>query len=581
MKRTKNFFIALLGFCLMGSAFVNAEETILSTPDGYLYQEHNGVFVVIGYAGGETILTFPTINGEKVDVFFDSPSDVQNSSSVVEVDLTNVRLIYTGAFIVKNSPFGGKSGFLKLQKVKIGVDNSFDEDAFSVSTVTDLSFSSDVEEVTSSMVAPFKATVTNVDLTGVNSIGASAFAGCTNLTSIEFKEVSTIGASAFANCTKLTSIELKEVSTIGNYAFSGCSSLTSKKPLDLSSVEEIGEAAFKGTSYLAVSYSDYMQSFPKEVFAGCNNLSDVYFNANVSEICEKAFYGCAHLEDFDFGGIQIIGNQAFATSKLKSTLSFGYELKSVGNEAFSQTNIASTVTFLSSPTIGTAAFPNKELVLRIDDATAFKYYSSATFDRVEYTRSAPTNYAAIALPFDFEKGGNTYYELTSFDLEGGMHFTEVETPVANTPYLYQGDDEEIVSSGTYSPSEDDRLDVAVSTAVEDWEAVCVYKDHSKQSGAPIVDGYYKWAVQGGSLKYFNGQMYMKPYRAYWRTSSSHVSQNARVFVHTRDGNVTSINMAEIDGWENMVPVYYDLTGRMVNNPVKGNIYIVNGKKVVF
>jgi hypothetical protein len=74
-------------------------------------------------------------------------------------------------------------------------------------------------------------TFTSINLSEVTSLGASAFAGCTNLTSITFGTSSvafTISDSAFNGCSKLASINLSGYSnlSIGAGAFGGCTILT-------------------------------------------------------------------------------------------------------------------------------------------------------------------------------------------------------------------------------------------------------------------------------------------------------------------------------------------------------------------
>lgn len=56
------------------------------------------------------------------------------------------------------------------------------------------------------------------------------------------------------------------------------------------------------------------------------------------------------------------------------------------------------------------------------------------------------------------------------------------------------------------------------------------------------------------------------------------SANARISIRFDEGDATDIDEVEDAHAET---IYYDLMGRKVNNPQKGVIYIVNGKKTVF
>lgn len=80
----------------------------------------------------------------------------------------------------------------------------------------------------------------------VNSIYATAFKDCNNLTSVKIpNSVTVIGSNAFENCSNLASIDIpSSVTIIGSNAFQGCSSLISVEIPN--SVTAIGGYAFYG-----------------------------------------------------------------------------------------------------------------------------------------------------------------------------------------------------------------------------------------------------------------------------------------------------------------------------------------------
>ena len=83
---------------------------------------------------------------------------------------------------------------------------------------------------------------------GVTSVGAYAFIGCSNLASVETSEsVASIHDFAFFKCTSLSSLKFSEgMEQIGAHAFSGCSLPTSISVPDR--VQTIGNYAFAGCS---------------------------------------------------------------------------------------------------------------------------------------------------------------------------------------------------------------------------------------------------------------------------------------------------------------------------------------------
>ena len=55
--------------------------------------------------------------------------------------------------------------------------------------------------------------------------------------------------------------------------------------------------------------------------------------------------------------------------------------------------------------------------------------------------------------------------------------------------------------------------------------------------------------------------------------------NSKAFTLTLGGESTGLQTIGNDLWNNNAPIY-DLSGRRVMNPVKGSIYIQNGRKFI-
>lgn len=551
MKKTKRILMALLSFCLMGNV-VLADEF-----NGFVYTINSkGNVVIKGYNGNigvDGLLKFPIIKeGVNHNISSSFIDGVANIAAIKWVDLTNVNTISEGA-LTYSSKYDEddetyvNKGFVNLEKITIGADNVFNSGAVSGAPIKTITFVDVVSTVTSSMIAPFKSTLTTVELpVSCEAIGASAFEGCGKLTKIKLGQVASIGDNAFYN-SGLKTVSSDYVLTIGANAFAYCSALTSAT---FSDAETIGSYAFSNSGLTSFTIAE-----------------------DVNKIPEGMFYDCKRLASITFGDVEEIGANAFAYTGLNGTIDLPSNLTKIGANAFAYTNIAGA-NFYSDPTGVNSAFGGSDvLTLYIDNTQLFS--NQNTYDKVIYQRTKNGNYGAIVLPFDFEKGNNTYYEFTHFDNEG-MHFYEVESPEANTPYLYTGNDASISSQGAYKTNA--LSDLKSEEMDGGWYAHGVYEDHTTNH---IKDEYYKWAISGGQLKWFK-DLNIKPYRAYWACSSANTGvANAKVLVHSRNGETTSINMTEIDGLANMVPMYYDLTGRRVLEPQAGNLYIVNGKKVIF
>ena len=87
--------------------------------------------------------------------------------------------------------------------------------------------------------------------------------------------VESIGSSAFKGCTGLTSVTIPDsVTKIDNYAFEGCTGLTSVTIGN--GVKEIGEDAFRDcTGLTSITIPDGVTKIGSYVFSGCTNLKEV------------------------------------------------------------------------------------------------------------------------------------------------------------------------------------------------------------------------------------------------------------------------------------------------------------------
>jgi len=148
---------------------------------------------------------------------------------------------------------------------------------------------------------------------GANSIGDSAFYGCTSLTSITIPEsVIKIGGSAFSFCSGLTSITIPEsVIKIGENAFFVCTSLAS------------------------VTIPNGVTSISKYLFLGCSSLTSVTIPNSVTSIGGYAFYGCTSLTSVTIpNGVTSIGNCAFLNCSGLTSITIPESVIKIDGSAF-------------------------------------------------------------------------------------------------------------------------------------------------------------------------------------------------------------------------------------------------------
>ena len=91
-----------------------------------------------------------------------------------------------------------------------------------------------------------------ITISGLTSIGSSAFRGCSGLTNVTIPDsVTSIGSSAFYYCSGLTSVTIPDsVTSIGNYSFSYCTGL--KRITIMGNVTSIEDSAFANCTNLKI-----------------------------------------------------------------------------------------------------------------------------------------------------------------------------------------------------------------------------------------------------------------------------------------------------------------------------------------
>ena len=204
---------------------------------------------------------------------------------------------------------------------------------------------------------------------GIREIGPSAFAYCTGLTKITIPNyINKIGDSAFLNGTGITEVifegSRKNDLLIDNKAFSGCDNIqtitfqgnnTGKKN---AGVTTIGTSAFEGLNQLRtvifengtnivigqrafaanekltnLTYAEdaQIQSFGKEAYAGCIQLTKAVIPATLTSVGDGAFSGCEKLhsvifvptdKNVTFGANVFAGCFRLTTINLPAALSF-------------------------------------------------------------------------------------------------------------------------------------------------------------------------------------------------------------------------------------------------------------------
>ncbi len=234
----------------------------------------------------------------------------------------------------------------------------------------------------------------------VEKIRDSAFDGASKLENIYFnKKITEIGGYAFSECTALCVPELPSgLVTIGENAFEYCTSFNSELVIpktvvsvgrfaffmdyDLnriviesdSSISRIGYGAFGYCGIEDFTIPENVSSMGQEVFAGCNRLIAVTFEADsqLQNLAAWTFSGAEELRQITFeDGSSLKNIEARALEGLnrlqRITLENCKQLTEIGNYAFKNDSALSEIAFPENLTeIGRYAFNGCASLTRLD-----------------------------------------------------------------------------------------------------------------------------------------------------------------------------------------------------------------------
>jgi len=197
----------------------------------------------------------------------------------------------------------------------------------------------------------YGAKFSNVEIgENVESIGSSAFQGCTDLTFISIPDsVVSIGDKAFADCSNLYDIFIgKSVESIGRYAFNGCNGMKFVRIKDLS-------------TWCKIDFHDEYSNpiiFTKKFYMGHDEVKDLIIPDGVISIGERAFYGCSSLTSLTIpNSVETINYRAFYGCSGLTSISFGNGLTSIDDQIFKGcTGLTSVVIPNSVTEIGEESF---------------------------------------------------------------------------------------------------------------------------------------------------------------------------------------------------------------------------------
>ena len=418
------------------------------------------------------------------------------------------------------------------------------------------------------------------------SYGEICFHDCTNLVSVVLpSSITDIGSQAFERCSSLVSVSIPNtVTSIGDFAFYQCYSLVSISIPN--KVTSIGEFAFHDcTSLQNIILPDGLNYISKHTFYYCSALKSVTIGNSVAGIGDYAFYRCSALTSVTIGNsVESIGDHAFAHCSALASVTMGNSVESIANYAFSDCSALQTVTFKTIPLLYEDAFflcnklSSKILDLTDSDkpyiGTSLGNYPGGGFTEARYRRTLEEGkWGTIVLPFAPTDGleGLEFYELEKMvTTDGGsLVFTKVNAPKAGVPYLVKN----VSDSETNFTLTANTPNVTVETQGQTVDAFTLKGSFQQVSlNTTEVPNGNLYCLKDGKFCHETGQINIAPFRAYIEGNGA---TQAEISIIT---DVTAIpGIMDKNGNIDETEAIYDLSGRKLSAPVKGQVNIIRLK----
>ena len=440
------------------------------------------------------------------------------------------------------------------------------------------------------------------------------FYNCKSLTSLDLKTFDThnvLGMSyMFFGCNNLTYLNVSsfDTSNVGNmmWMFAGCWKLTnlSVSNFDMHSVRTmLGMfSSCKGLTHIDVSHfnTENVKSM-QAVFQNCENLSSLDLSGfNTSKVNDIAsmFNSCKSLTSLDLSNFdtQLVTQSTslfYGCQKLEAI----YLGDKFSLEGLSKLYASIYMFYNCSATLycSPATYWASKNCSRVKEAgQAVKPYVSINKTSEYGTLCVPVGSSLVAGSFT---GFDKLYQVTNADKnKGTITLAEAKSIEPGVPYVYHRYLEGVEFQG--------KNDMSVITFEVDASSSVTAP---KNEGSLLKGTFESMVAKGGSyilqtdgnfhpVAADNKTLKVGAYRAYLDLSSTEIGGGDEGFGEAKaysmvfeDGEATGIdcingdvsNKGIYDQADQQPKVYFDLMGRKVAAPQKGEIYIVNGKKVVY
>lgn len=590
------------------------DQYMLSLEYGTIYYttfDNSKLFVKDGSGNypsvADAVMLEDKFENGKGTILFDSPvTKIFDNAFQNKVELTSIELPNTLTTLGKKS----FDGCVKLNNVVIpqGVSKIEDYCFQSCSSLSEI----DLGNVSFISTYAFNQCIGLETITlpsSVSELSGYAFSNCSNLWQVKFTgtKLSAIAGNVFINCSELYDITLpSSIIQIGAKAFSGCSSLGSNGHTFIipSSVSTISGSAFSGCSGLvSIVIPNGVTSISTSTFKGCSGLQSITIPSTISIIGANAFEGCTtlasitipsnvtNISNYCFSGctglnnvilpsnIKTVGKGSFMNCTSLESLEFTNSLTTIEEQAFAECGDL-TVKFNNLPLLSSYnAFTGcKKAEIELTDDSYIYVGGNSQWSGVNpnitsasYSRSMANAWGTAILPYEVSSNDDVQcYEMCGSS-DDGLVFSPVKTVAANTPFVFKKLDKDaaevtIKGSNVVSVA---TAQYEVPASAENWTLGGTYAPIAK-SGVYFISQDKFWLAQVAPT--------FKKFRV-WMSNTGYSAASLRIMVEQNEFETSILEIAEDGSVQDATQGIYDLSGHKLSAPVKGQMNIINGKKV--
>lgn len=444
----------------------------------------------------------------------------------------------------------------------------------------------------------------------VTSLGRRIFEGCRNLktiinlSSIQFIISSNDNYSHMPSYSDIIKIDAPNGSIEGDYVFGiieGTNTLCKYLGNDSDIIlpynykggkYRIGAEAFSNNETISnVMIPDGIINIGNDAFEYCTSLTGITIPNSVTSIGNRAFYSCTALQD------------VYCHAEKVPSTEFDAFYKSNYSNATLHVPAGSIESYkTTAPWSSFGAIKALPQAMTIVDGEVFENDEEQTLSTLTYTRTLPNLYwNALYVPFEIpvseiiDKYEVAYVNnVNSYDHNDDGTIDDMRMEVikiksgtlnANYPYLIKARNDEArimnltLENTTLFQSVETTIDC--SSVFAKHEITGIYNKRYKNE---LPEGAMAISMAGAWQPIANGS-YLNPFRLYMTITArdgSPVKVEPAAMSRIRISVLGEDVETDIEETRSETKnIILDLSGRSVQNPVKGGVYIVNGKKVIF